>query len=74
RPILIEVSNIQPVSNPVTICGDIHGQFWNLFELLRKGGSVPDTRSLFMGDIMDRGRCGLETVSFLFALKARCAN
>ena len=48
RAILIEESNIQPVSTPVTICGDIHGQFWDLLELLRKGGMVPETSYIFM--------------------------
>lgn len=48
RSILIEESNIQPVSSPVTICGDIHGQFWDLVELLRKGGPVPETSYIFM--------------------------
>ena len=48
RGILMEESNIQPVSSPVTICGDIHGQFWDLLELLRKGGSVPETSYIFM--------------------------
>ena len=48
RAILIEESNIQPVSAPVTVCGDIHGQFWDLIELLRKGGMVPETSYIFM--------------------------
>ena len=49
RCILLEESNIQPVSSPVTICGDIHGQFWDLLELLRKGGNVEDGASyIFM--------------------------
>lgn len=49
RNILMEESNIQPVSSPVTICGDIHGQFWDLLQLLREGGNVPDTSYIFMG-------------------------
>ena len=48
RSILMEESNIQPVSSPVTVCGDIHGQFWDLLELLRKGGDVPESSYIFM--------------------------
>lgn len=69
--ILMEESNVQPVEAPVTVCGDIHGQFWDVHELLRQGGMVPGTKYIFMGDFVDRGYYSLETFSLLMALKAR---
>jgi serine/threonine-protein phosphatase 6 catalytic subunit len=71
KSILIEESNVQPVSAPVTVCGDIHGQFFDLIELLRMGGSVPSTRYVFMGDFVDRGYHSVETLQVLLLLKAR---
>ena len=41
KEILIEESNVQPVSAPVTICGDIHGQFHDMLELFAAGGLIP---------------------------------
>ncbi|KAF5206400.1 Serine/threonine-protein phosphatase [Thalictrum thalictroides] len=40
KEILMEESNVQPVKSPVTICGDIYGQFHDLAELFRIGGKV----------------------------------
>lgn len=44
----MEESNVQPVCSPVTICGDIHGQYFDLLELFRHGGEIPNTRYIFM--------------------------
>lgn len=48
RSILIEESNVQPVHSPVTVCGDIHGQLWDLLELFRVSGQAPETSYVFM--------------------------
>ena len=71
RELLIEEGNVVQVDAPVTICGDIHGQFHDLMELFRVGGDVPETNYLFMGDFVDRGFYSLESFLLLLCLKVR---
>eukprot|EP01117_Protostelium_nocturnum_P001685 TRINITY_DN1206_c1_g3_i1.p1 TRINITY_DN1206_c1_g3~~TRINITY_DN1206_c1_g3_i1.p1 ORF type:complete len:317 (-),score=93.40 TRINITY_DN1206_c1_g3_i1:107-1057(-) len=74
KEILVEESNVQEVKCPVTVCGDVHGQFHDLLELFRIGGGPPDANLLFMGDYVDRGYYSVETVTLLVALKTRYKN
>jgi hypothetical protein len=48
KEILMEENNVQPVFTPVTVCGDIHGQFYDVLELFRVSGQLPETSYIFM--------------------------
>jgi hypothetical protein len=50
KDLLLEESNVQPISAPVAVCGDIHGQFYDLLQLFLVGGELPDQSYIFMGD------------------------
>jgi len=71
KEILSSESNVVNVRSPVTVCGDLHGQFHDLLELFKIGGKPPDTNYLFMGDYVDRGYHSVETVTLVVALKVR---
>jgi len=71
REILADEPNCVQVRAPVTIVGDLHGQFQDFKELLRIAAPPPDTNYLFLGDFVDRGECSLRTVSLAFLFKAR---
>jgi serine/threonine-protein phosphatase 6 catalytic subunit len=71
KEILITESNVHTVEAPVTICGDIHGQFYDLLELFRIGGELPYTNYIFIGDFVDRGYNSVETIELLFCYKIK---
>ena len=72
--VLYTESNVLELQSPITICGDIHGQLYDLFELFKvscENEVIGNTKFLFMGDYVDRGWFSIETFAYLAALKLK---
>ena len=76
--VLYTESNVLSLKSPITICGDIHGQLYDLFELFKaacgEDENIGNQQFLFMGDYVDRGRFSVETFAYLAALKLKYPN
>lgn len=71
KELLVRESNVIHIRTPVTVVGDMHGQFHDMLEIFEIGGRVPDTNYLFLGDYVDRGLYSVETMMLLVVLKLR---
>jgi len=71
RKILISQPILLELEAPLKVCGDTHGQYFDLMRLFDYGGYPPDSNYLFLGDYVDRGRQSLETICLLLAYKIR---
>eukprot|EP01080_Neovahlkampfia_damariscottae_P000494 gene494-8008_t len=71
KEILIEEPNVIPCQAPISICGNICGQYFDLLELFKISGKLPKTKYIFMGNYINRGKQSVETLTFLILLKIK---
>lgn len=75
-------ANLNPQSNSIfqlekkiTVCGDIHGQFYDLVNVYKINGMPSEENPyLFNGDFVDRGSFSIEVILTLLAWKVANPN
>ncbi|KAJ8422712.1 hypothetical protein Cgig2_022610 [Carnegiea gigantea] len=72
-PSLVDITI--PDGKHFTVCGDVHGQFYDLLNIFELNGlPSEDNPYLFNGDFVDRGSFSLEVILTLFAFKCMCPS
>ncbi|KAJ9172864.1 hypothetical protein P3X46_016060 [Hevea brasiliensis] len=72
-PSLVDI-NI-PDGKHFTVCGDVHGQFYDLLNIFELNGLPSEENPyLFNGDFVDRGSFSVEVILTLFAFKCMCPS
>ena len=67
--ILKKEDSMIKISAPLYICGDIHGQYYDLLRVFEILDFPPKSKFLFLGDYVDRGKQSLECLLLLLCLK-----
>ena len=68
-PIIEKEESLLELDAPIYICGDIHGQFYDLLRIFEIRKYPPESKFLFLGDYVDRGKNSLECILLLLCLK-----
>ncbi|KAE8721923.1 Serine/threonine-protein phosphatase 5 [Hibiscus syriacus] len=73
QPPLVDIN--VPDGSHFTVCGDVHGQFYDLLNIFELNGLPSEENPyLFNGDFVDRGSFSVEVILTLFALKCMCPS
>lgn len=75
EPTVVELSNVEEIDVKISVCGDTHGQFYDVLNIFRKFGKVsPKHTYLFNGDFVDRGSWSCEVAILFYCLKILFPN
>ena len=69
--IIKEQKMLVELEAPLHVCGDIHGQYYDLLRIFEHCGYPGEYSYLFLGDYVDRGKQSLETVCLLLSYKIK---
>ena len=70
-PIIRQQKMLVELEAPLHVCGDIHGQYYDLLRIFEHCGYPGEYNYLFLGDYVDRGKQSLETIALLLAYKIK---
>ncbi|KAL2793102.1 putative serine/threonine protein phosphatase PP1 [Aspergillus keveii] len=69
--VLLAEPSLLEITAPVTIVGDIHGQYTDLLRVFDRCGFPDTTHYLFLGNYVSKGRNSLETILLLLCYKIK---
>ncbi|CCW66967.1 unnamed protein product [Phytomonas sp. Hart1] len=72
--LLRKEQNTLMLQGPVTVIGDIQGQFYDLVKIFSFNGKLADSQYLFLGNYIGGGGYSCECILFLFAAKLAYPN
>ena len=52
KPILLSQECLLEIEAPIHICGDIHGQYYDLLQIFQAAGYPPASQYIFLGGIL----------------------
>ena len=70
-PIIKEQKMLVELEAPLHVCGDIHGQYYDLLRIFEHCGYPGEYNYLCLGDYVDRGKQSLETICLLLCYKIK---
>ena len=71
KPIISSQPVFLELMPPLVVCGDVHGQFFDLLRIFKRCGDPMKTNYLFLGDYVDRGRQSINTLCLLLCYKIK---